>query len=340
MNRKDFGRLIAALRKEHFDPVAGKVWSQKVLAQKTNLSSKIIVNLEQGVKVNLDETTLIQLADAFSLTPLERQAFFAAANSVNDSAIVLPTQKPDAVRRELLDLLQQMQLPALLHDAFYDIIGINALATRFHHIDGAALAASARQGDSANVLALIFAPQSPFRSTMPQVWSNLAVSNVHQFRMMSLRYRHTSYFRQLFATLCRYPTFQRLWTDTQQQPHAFYSQLKTYTYDHPEFHQVHYTVTQNITLTNAGQLYLTVLVPNSSGTADCFTRLAQQIERKVYALAEWPKALTPSEIDGQPEAEDALLAQLSAGYGAQTGTDEQAGGVRAGVIGDAAHSSH
>ena len=81
MNRKDFGRLIAALRKEHFDPVAGKVWSQKVLAQKTNLSSKIIVNLERGVKVNLDETTLIQLADAFSLTPLERQEFFAAAKT-------------------------------------------------------------------------------------------------------------------------------------------------------------------------------------------------------------------------------------------------------------------
>lgn len=305
MNRKDFGRLIAALRKEHFDPVAGKGWTQKYLAKQTNLSTKIIVNLEQGVKVNLDATTLIQLADAFGLTTLERQEFFAAATSVDDSAIVLPTQKPDAVRCELLDVLQQLQLPALLHDAFYDIIAINSLASRFHQIDVASLTASSHQVGSSNLLALIFAPQSPFRSTMQHAWSKLALFNVHQFRTMSLRYRHTSYFQRLFATLCRYPIFRTLWAETQDHPHDFYSQLKTYTYDHPEFHQVNYTVTKTITLTNAGHLYLSILAPNSPLTLHCFTRLAQQIDRAVYTLAEWPKTLLVSEED-EPAFAEAL----------------------------------
>ncbi|MFN8489279.1 MAG: hypothetical protein U0350_16980 [Caldilineaceae bacterium] len=257
--------------------------------------------------MNLDATTLIQLADAFGLTTLERQEFFAAANSVEDSAIVLPTQKPESVRRELLDVLQQLQHPALLHDPFYDIIGINALATRFYHISNQWLTAAPHQVGRFNLLTLLFAAESPFRMSLPQVWSKVALFAIHQFRLMSLRYRHTSYFKQLFATLCRYPAFHTLWAETQYHPHDFYSHLKTYMYDHPEFHQVHYTVTKTVTLTNAGQLYLSVLAPNSPLTAACFTRLAQQTERAVYALAEWPKLLLPSE-DDDPAFAEAWLA--------------------------------
>jgi len=60
MNRTDFGKLIAALRKEHFDPMAGKTWTQQMLAERSGLLPRAIGKIERGQKAALDADTLLR----------------------------------------------------------------------------------------------------------------------------------------------------------------------------------------------------------------------------------------------------------------------------------------
>ena len=52
MNRKEFGKLIAALREEQIDFSARGVgvWTQSKLAQAANLSEKTVSNLNRGAR--------------------------------------------------------------------------------------------------------------------------------------------------------------------------------------------------------------------------------------------------------------------------------------------------
>ena len=84
MHRATFGKIVAALRKERFDPIQGRTWTQKHLAQTAGLSERLIANIERGDKVNLEGDILAGLANAFSLTTLERREFFALAIEIGD----------------------------------------------------------------------------------------------------------------------------------------------------------------------------------------------------------------------------------------------------------------
>ena len=81
MNRKEFGKLIAALREEHleFSTRGMGVWTQTKLAKEANLAEKTIAQLEQGKKMNLDPQTLTQLARALKLTAGEQLELYTAA---------------------------------------------------------------------------------------------------------------------------------------------------------------------------------------------------------------------------------------------------------------------
>jgi len=74
MDRKEFGKLIAALREEHleFSARGMGVWTQAKLAKEANLPEKTISQIEQGRKMNLDAQTMTQLARALKLTAAEQ----------------------------------------------------------------------------------------------------------------------------------------------------------------------------------------------------------------------------------------------------------------------------
>ena len=61
MNRKNFGKLVAALRKENFDPNASKAWTQEVLGERANLPPRTIQRIEQGELAHIDTQTLLPL---------------------------------------------------------------------------------------------------------------------------------------------------------------------------------------------------------------------------------------------------------------------------------------
>ena len=99
MNRVDFGKLVASLRKEHEDE-DGRPWSRQSLAQEANaaagaelFSKDIISRIERGERI-LDQETLLALAAALQLTSGERKEFFLAASGVDNDRIARPENDP------------------------------------------------------------------------------------------------------------------------------------------------------------------------------------------------------------------------------------------------------
>ena len=104
MNRVEFGRLIASLRREHEDE-NDRPWNQERLAREANavvgaevLSKYIVSNIERGNRI-LDEETLLALAAALRLTSGERKEFFLAASGVDNERIALQRDEPEEVKR-------------------------------------------------------------------------------------------------------------------------------------------------------------------------------------------------------------------------------------------------
>lgn len=67
MERAAFGKLVQALRREHRDE-KGRVWTQEVLAERTQLPKRTIERIENGSLAHLDADILLRLADALELT--------------------------------------------------------------------------------------------------------------------------------------------------------------------------------------------------------------------------------------------------------------------------------
>ncbi len=104
---------------------------------------------------------------------------------------------------------------------------------------------------------------------------------------MTLRYRHTPRFRQLFTTLSAYSDFQRLWEDSHGQGYDDYSRLRSYSYLHGAHGPVAYTVFTNTSLSGYGELHLSTFVPQDGVTTVLIQELAGK-RGEALSLAPWP----------------------------------------------------
>ncbi len=282
---KAFGPIVAELRKGQFDVTTGKVLTQQRLAQKIGASPRLIEAIEQGNKSYLDAEILVKLADAFALTTLERREFFALATGVPEQHLTLHSYPPATILSPLLAILGELQQPAYLHDDFLDIVAFNAPFSAFW---GIANIDHIRPQKTINTLHGIFADVSPARTILSQMWHTIALRNVCLFRALSLRYRHTVYFKDLFQQLCRLPNFSTMWMYTQHEDQDFYSHVQISAYNHTMLGQVKYMVTRTTTVTPHGNLYVAVLAPASSNTQTIFSELAQPRQALVRQVVPWP----------------------------------------------------
>lgn len=283
MNRQEFGQLIAALRKEHFDPVVGKVWSQKVLAEKSGLSEKVIGNIEQGRKVNFDSATLWQLADALRLTRLERQVLFQLPTGFDVEPV--PLDQTETIRASLIDSISDIMLPAMIHDACYNIVMANRIWLRLFDLPSNFFATNLAA--NYNMLRLIFDPISPITKHFEPQRLTTGQNAIHCFRYLSLPYRHTNYFSQLLADLSQHNTFRQLWASAQ------------YEQDSPIDHIHHMTLgeltsvvtTTSLLCSGIINLHLSVLLPKNQTTIDRFGALGRDVGPGYITLSPWPHPL-------------------------------------------------
>jgi len=292
VERKMFGKVVAALRKEQMDFNSGNSWSQEKLADETGLTTRIVGKIERGSQVRLDRAILQELARAFRLTSLERREFFSMASEITDEAIVRDDLSHQDVFAQVWATLGTLCTPAFLMDSFGDLVGANRAVLDFHKLNWSQFNAARCTAGNVNILSLLLAPEAPIRRVLGSGWHSIALGNMRQWRVMTLRYRHTSRFRNLFTTLSAYPDFQMLWAASRRRVEDDNSRLRSHFYTHGIYGPVAYTVFTNISLSACGDLYLATFVPQNRDTGAVFQNLADRKNRPM-ALTPWPNPSLP-----------------------------------------------
>ena len=291
MNRKDFGKLVKALRKEQRDS-DDKFCTQKMLAKKTNLSIRMIGKIENGRQVKLDTDTLLELANAFKLTTMERKEFFFAAAGVERENVPQQRRDSSSLLKEQLEHLEEIQLPAFIHDAYGDIIAANESIIRFLNIstDFIKQGQAANNPISFNIMHIISSKESMFHNTVGNKLDRIIDDNMLYFRYITLRYRAKDHFHDIFNELSKNPSFSSSWYNASDEENKVNSHHAFYDYVPSEYeHQVKYTATISKIITNFGELYLVVLVPTSKKTLNIFNEIIDEVGTNIRELTPWPK---------------------------------------------------
>lgn len=291
MNRKDFGKLIRALRREHRNEDY-RVWTQDKLAHKAGLSKRTIERLETGTLVKLDSKLLLNLAEALELTSGERREFFLAASGVEHYQMAKRDVVPEDVLAEVIDRAQETYLPAYIIDSYCNVIASNSATLHLLDLEAAGLTINQmiHKPFGLNMLQFVFSPTavSFYRKLMGRYWHNYAYQNMMIFRTLSLQYRSTTYFRNLLAQLMQYKYFKRYWRELywEEQDHLFDNEHIRL--NSRRWGSLVYFSTSYIALTTSVNLYFCVYVPITSNTAECFNELLKQFGASMHQFMRWP----------------------------------------------------
>jgi len=290
MDRKEFGKLMAALREEQLEfSIKGMaVWTQAKLAKEANLPEKAISQIEQGRKMNLDAQTMTQLARALRLTASEQVELFAAAAEVGaDTQYILREQANHALQT-LVKLIGEIRLPAFIGDHYTNVLASNTLALAVLNVPESMIQVAPTLVSGFNLLRVVFAPESSFRQLMGDQWAERADASLHYFRKTTLCYRHTERFRTILAELSALPAFRERWFTTQTYAEDLTPTWTTYSYRHPDLGNISFIAHTSTTLTDQGALYLTTYLPCTKETTDLFEAFIRRHGLGVRHFAPWP----------------------------------------------------
>lgn len=289
MQKKIFGRIVFALRKEHFDPSTGRMWSQRYLAIEAGLTERIVGKIERGEQAYLDRDILQGLAQAFKLNPRERREMFAVANDMSGGADLHTEASHEEVLAKTRALLGKLHVPALIWDSYGDVMGANRALLDFHNVSMAQVNEAQTTDIGVNILDLLLAPNAPLRQSLGNGWRSIAYNAVQEWRVATLRIRHTSRFRQLSATFSNYPDFHKFWVagGDLDETNNGYGHVCSFDYTHKIHGLVGYTVFTVVNHSPSGDLLLSIFVPHDSTTTTLFHELAGT-NNPTLPLTSWP----------------------------------------------------
>ncbi len=288
MDRKIFGRTIAAVRKRTFDQLTLQPLTQAELAQRMGCSLRMVQNLEQGLIKHIDPDMLVTLAEALYLTTLERIVLFALVSEVRRADLMRLTQPPEQILQQEYERLAPKQLPSILYDPFYHVLAVNHTGMAFCDVTEAKLDTLLQRNGYIDFLYFVFHPQSPLRVLFHETWERFAKFTLHHYRVVTLPYRYTDYFQRRFGELSKYKDFLHYWIETQGEKEDFRTQSKTYNYRHSQLGLLHYETKVSEINTAYGKLYRSTLHPLNDETAATFSRLYKQVGPGLKRLTPWP----------------------------------------------------
>ncbi len=292
MNRKEFGALIAALRKDHRD-LDDSLFTQARLAQLAGLSEMTIGNIERGTKEKFEADIIIKLANALKLTSGERIQFLLAASGVKTEDLLGAPDLAQKALHVLVPILEQLHTPAFISDSFGDLIYVNPVVLSVYNFD-LQLFSSPEEPPATrfNVMRVLFAPEfESQRKMMGNTWPPFALQTILLFRVTSFRYKGHPYFRQnLLPELNKYPLFRRYW-QTPRTDEELLTNLNFITLNHPAWGLLKFVSDPMQTITSFGDLNLYSFQPLGLETAKTCIKIAEQAGLGARSLAPWPKIL-------------------------------------------------
>lgn len=303
MNRVDFGKLVASLRKEH-DDEEDIPWTQERLAQEANLaagaelfSEDIISSIERGKRA-LDAQTLLALATALQLTSGERKEFFLAASGIDNERIARQENDPEEVLSQLMDRMKQVYLPAYVIDSYCDIVAFNSAVTELADLEDAGLSPSimANRPFGFNILQFVFSDEAVdyFGKRMGDNWPDYIYNHMMIFRTFSLRHRATEYFQALLQELKKHRIFRRYWREVYFTEKDHFVDNEHIRLNSPRWGPLMWFSTSLTALTTAGDLHFCVWVPATYATADVFSQIVHQDgAANTFRVGSWPEKLLP-----------------------------------------------
>jgi len=297
MNRREFGKLVRALRQELLS-IEGGPLTIKELAEKAGLTESILQNVELGRRRNI-ANDLLAIADALELTKNETKEFFAAASGISISDEAASYYDPLQAYAKLNEFLAKTCIPAFLMDSFGDIIQINRFCLELFGMSHEELVNISQQSEiNFNLLTSVFAPEfeqhlfniqkglSPDKST-PFLYNTIIL-----FRTLTFKHRADMYFDYLLKQMfSQYPNFQASWhTARLMDNDRFTDNIFLESID-DTFGRVSLLGTCTTAVTQQGDLKLYIFSPQSPETENILREIRDHCRGTdvVTLLPKWPQ---------------------------------------------------
>jgi len=293
LDKKDFGQLVATLRKEarnEFD----EPMTQYDLAETARIPLITLQKIEQGRQVNIKPDMLCNLAEALHLNSRATQTFFLASLGIKDVQTIKPTAMPQDVLADLTHTLSQLQTPAYILDGFGDILIINPAGLAVFNLDAGHLHAPQLLSQH-NINRFLFSPEfENMHALMSESQSTSARRTIMLYKLWTLKVRHHWYFQRLLPELNRYPVFREHWQSPSFHDEDNYVQYNPITLRHPELGLLRLLSCPTHAITTQGDLYLIIMQPLDAVTAAACLQLSERLGTQPIPFASWPKPPTPA----------------------------------------------
>lgn len=295
MDRKAFGRLLAALRDE-------LGWTQAYLAELVDVAEAVISQLERGAKRQVDPALIFKLANALQLTTLERREFFLASSGLEPLQIA--RQPNHFLESEAFDhrkilakasaLVGQMRMPAFLVDVYGDLLAANRIVLDLMQFAPDLGVTDARQPGAYSAFRLVFG--EGLRATISEGHEAYLVNIMRAFREVSLRYRAQPYFKFLmkeFRNPNKYPWFARVWRKVSLLDDDKFAAIDPFVFQHAVHGKLMYNATSSVLLTPYGELFLVHYIALDERTTEVFEQIARRVGPGALRFAPWPEKNMP-----------------------------------------------
>jgi len=289
MKPKNFGKLIAHLRKEQYDE-CGQPYTQKRLAQEMGVSPAIISNMERGEKSTLESDILPRLADALRMPGRERREFLLAAIRIDEREIMGGNAQESL--EKALDVLKNLALPAFLVDTYDNLLAVNHSILALFEYSDSLLQQADQHFAGYNVLRFVFSQNSPFCESILENKEPYLLQSLSFFRAITLPWRATSYYARLMTELTTTPDMQAfrayLARSANDEGDALFED-KLVGLQHARFGRLRFYSPSLAEIPSpAGNLHLVAYLPADAHTAQVFAGLAQQGYGQVALLESFP----------------------------------------------------
>lgn len=297
MNRKDFGKLVVALRREHVDPHFNRWTRQKFVeeCQKVGngfvVDEQVLANIENGRRVNLSPDLLSVMATALKLTAGERKEFFFAAIGLDEKAVYSSDHGVVKVLHNLLAIMEQFQAPAFLSDSYWDIVAVNRALVAVYGLNIEDVVNSKVDPMIMfNMMRILFSPEfEEQKKILGQGWEKFAINACTLFRTSSLRHRGDDYFQVLYPKLCEFDDFKVYVQRRFKAKEDYLTDNMLITLDNPNYGTMNTVTTSLMAVTPIGELQLSIFTPLGEETNKIFATICKEGNQVFSLLPDWPE---------------------------------------------------